>query len=160
MAAATADQISTVRGLAEATIELAAIKTGVTLYAGTLVCKNSIGRLVDGANTAAYTMAGELIEIVNDSGAVLAAGTGNAAGTVKARYRWGHQMLVTVLTAARTYSNLNRNVYLLSNVEVTDLTAAGTAAVRVIAGTLIDFGSSTATGWVAIRKTGAANAGV
>ena len=159
MAAVTADYISSVKleGVHE---DVAAIKTGVTLYTGTLVCKNTLGRLVDGDNLADYTMAGELVEIINDSGAVIAAGTGNTGGTVKGKYRWGHQYLASVLTAARTYSNLNRNVYVMTNREVSDLTAAGTAAVRVIAGTLVAFGSTTATGWVAIRVQGAANAGV
>ena len=160
MAAATADQISTVRSLGDATEIVAAIKTSTTLYTGTLVNFDTIGRLVDGDNLASQTFAGELIEIINDSGSSISAGTGNTGGTVKGRVRYGHEMLLTVLTAARTYSNLGRNVYVMTNVEVSDLTAAGTAAVRVIAGTLTQFGSSTATGWVRLKTMGAANAGV
>ncbi len=160
MAAVTADQIPTVRSLASATEIVLPIKTAGTVYVGALVNITTLGRVKDAANTAGETFGGEVIEILNDTGGYLAAATGNAAGTVKAKIRYGHEMLLTVLTAARTQSNLGRNVYVSTNVEVTDLTAAGTAAVRVIAGTLTQFGATTATGWVRLKTMGAANAGV
>ena len=156
MAAVTADQIPTVRGLETATYDTKPIKTAVTLYVGTLVHFNTIGRLVDGAAAASQTFAGELVAIVNDSGAILAAGTGNAGGTVKGLFRYGHEMLLAVKTSTRTYSNLGKSALVFDNVTVGG-TSVGTAALRVVAGTLVEFattGAAPATAWVRLRHMG------
>ena len=106
---------------------------------------------------ASLTFAGEVVEVINDSGASITAGTGNTGGTVKAKVRWGHEILLTVITASRTYANLGKHVYVKTNVEVQG-TGVGTAGVRVIAGTLTRFGATTATGWVRLRTMGTAAA--
>ncbi len=157
MAAVTADQVPTVRSLQNATYDVKAIKTSITVYVGTLVSFSTIGRLVDGAATASTTFAGELVAIINDSGAIVTAGTGNAGGTVKGLFRYNHEMLLGVKTSTRTYSNLGRTAHIADNVTVAG-TSVGTAAVRIVAGTLTEFGTTTATGWVRLRTMGTAAA--
>jgi hypothetical protein len=158
MTAATADQVSTVRSLQNATYEVKAIKTAITLYVGTLVSFSTIGRLVDGAAVASTTFAGELVAILNDSGAIITAGTGNTAGTVLGLFRYGHEMRLGVKTSSRTYSNLGKSALIADNVNVGG-TSVGTAGVRVVAGTLTEFavtGAAPASAWVRLRTMGTA----
>ncbi len=160
MAAVTADQVPFVRSLQNATYDVKAIKTSVTVYVGTLVSFSSIGRLIDGAATAATMFAGELVAILNDSGAIVTAGTGNAGGTVLGLYRYGHEMRLAVKTSTRTYSNLGKSVHIADNVTVAG-TSVGTAAVRIVAGALTEFavtGAAPATAWVRLRTMGTAAA--
>ena len=157
MAAVTADQVPTVRSIQNATEDTRPIKTSVTVYVGALVNFTTIGRLTDAAAAASVTFAGELIEIINESGTIVAAGTGNSAGTVKGRFRYGHEMLLNVKTSTRTYSNYGKSVLIADNVTVAG-TSVGTAGLRVVAGTLTEFGSTTATGWVRLRTMGTAAA--
>ena len=158
MAAVTADQVPFVRSLQNATYEVKPIKTSITLYVGTLVSFSTIGRLVDGAAAASTTFAGELVAILNDSGALIAAGTGNSGGTVLGLFRYGHEMRLGVKTSSRTYSNLGKSILIADNVTVAG-TSVGTAGVRVIAGALTEFavtGAAPATAWVRLRTMGTA----
>lgn len=159
MAAVTADRLTDTRNLNNKSTEVIAITTSNTVYVGALVnIVSSTGRVAS-ATAAASRRPGGIVEaILNDSGAVISAGTGNTAGTIKARVAWGHEVLVNVLTAARTFANLGKNVFIADNASVTDTTAAGTATLRVKLGMLTQFGASTATGWVALRVYGDADA--
>ena len=155
MAAVTADQISSTAALNNSTEATFPVKTAGVVYVGALANITTIGRAQSATAAASLTFAGEVIEVLNESGASIVAGTGNADGTVKARIRWGHEMLCGVKTSSRTYSNLGKTVLVHTNVDVGG-TSVGTAAVRVIAGTLTRFGATTATGWVRLRTMGTA----
>jgi hypothetical protein len=157
MAAVTADTISSVRALNNATEAVYPVKTAGVVYIGALACMTTIGRVQSATAAASLTFAGEVVEVLNDSGAAIVAGTGNAGGTVKAKIRWGHEMLLGVKTSTRTYSNIGKTVHVSTNVDVAG-TSVGTAGVRVLAGTLTQFGDTTATGWVRLRTMGTAAA--
>lgn len=154
MAAVTADQLATTRAHNNVVEETHSIATAGTVYVGALANFTTAGRVISATAAASRRFAGEVVQILNDSGAVISAGTGNTAGTVKAIIRYGHQMHLAVLTAARTYSNLGKSVYVGDNVSVTDATGAGTAAVRVVCGQLVELTDSKAKGWVALRVQG------
>lgn len=154
MAAATSDQLSSVRALNNVVEEVHSIATSSTVYVGALANFTTAGRLASATAAASRRFAGEIVEILNDSGSNISAATGNTAGSVKAKIRYGHQMHLAVLTAARTYSNLGKSVYVGDNVSVTDATGAGTAGVRVIVGQLVELTDSKAKGWVALRQQG------
>jgi hypothetical protein len=155
MAAVTADQIRKERATNLKEFATAAVVTGQTVYIGTLVCfPPGSARVRNGAATANYTLAGICEEVINDSGAPLSAITGNTAGTVRVRYSYGHEVSMILLTAARTYTNLNKTALLKTNNEL-DGTAVGTAAVRVQVGAIVETdAASLATVWVAIRRFG------
>jgi hypothetical protein len=154
MAAVTADQYSSTRVHNNIDLETHAIATSATVYVGTLANFNTGGRVVTATAAASRRFAGEVVEIINDSGNNITAATGNTAGTVKARIRHGHQMLLNVLTAARTFTNLGKSVYVGDNVSVTDATGAGTAGVRVIVGQLTELVDSKTRAWVKLRVVG------
>ena len=159
MAAVTAERSTDSRSLHNKTEETFAITTANTVYVGALVNHvTSTGRVASATAAASRRFAGIVEAIVNDSGSVITAGTGNTAGTIKARVSWGHEVLLAVLTAARTFANLNKNVYVGDNASVTDTTGAGTAAVRVKVGMITQFGATTSTAWVALRVYGEADA--
>ncbi len=156
MTAVTADQIARTRDDNLKMVDTLAIVTAGTIYVGTIVNVNKASnRLEDADNEADRVFAGVVEEIYNDSGVAISAATGNTGGTVKARYAYGHTMLLNVATAARTYDNINKNVFVLDNVTVTDTTGAGTAGVRVKIGYLVEFeASNLSTAWVALRRFG------
>lgn len=154
MAAVTADQLSSIRAISGMVEEVYSIATSATVYVGALANFNTAGRVVSATAAASRRFAGEVCEILNDSGSVIAAATGNTAGSVKAKIRYGHQMHLAVLTAARTYTNLGKSVYVGDNASVTDTTGAGTAGVRVVAGQLVELTDSKTKGWVWLRRQG------
>ena len=157
MAAVTADQIQNERGSDFYEDEFA-IATNATLYIGALANFNTAGRLVDATAAASRTLAGLVIELLNDSGASLSALTGNSAGTVKARVRWGHQVKLGVITASRTYTNLDKLVYVADNANVRG-TGAGTTLARVPVGPMMSFTDSTkAFAYVKLTRTSSASA--
>jgi hypothetical protein len=154
MTAVTADRLSTVRGLDQVIEDEVAIATASTVYVGALANFNTGGRVVSATAAASRRFAGEVVAILNDSGSPISAATGNTAGTIKARIRYGHQMLLNVITAARTFTNLGKTVYVADNQSVNG-TGVGTAGVRVAVGALMSFDDSTkATAWVALRRVG------
>jgi hypothetical protein len=158
MAALSADKIRDDKPSGKQYREVA-IKTSATLFVGSIAAFTTAGRVQASAAATGLRPAGVIEAILNDTGAVLSTGTGNTAGTVKARVAWGHQVLVDIRTAARTYANLGKNVFALTDNEVTDTTAAGTALVRVKIGSLTEFtNSSKSEGWLALRVYGDADA--
>lgn len=157
MAAATTDQLAKERGTANKQYDTAAIVTNQTVYVGTIcVFPPGSARVRNGVKTASYTVAGLVEEIVNDSGAAISAGTGNTAGTVRARFSYGQDLLMNIITAARTYTNINKTMLLSTNVDV-DGTAVGTALVRIAVGVLRDY-ETAALGWIGLRVMGTGNA--
>jgi hypothetical protein len=158
MAAVTADQISSIRASNEIIEETVAITTSNTVYLGTLCVFATTGRIANGTLAASRRFAGEVVEIINDSGSQLSTGTGNTAGTVKAKIRYGHQMLLGVKTSSRTFTNLGKTALLYNNADIAGATAA-TATVRIYVGQIAQFGDSTkATAWVWMRQNGESNA--
>lgn len=160
MAAATADRLSEIRDAESIIEETHAIATAQTIYVGTLVnFVTTTGRICSATAATSRRFAGEVVEIINDSSTAITAGTGNTGGTVKARIRYGHQMLLNVRTAARTFTSLTKNVFVSDDNSVTDTTGAGTAGVRVKVGTLVQFeASDKSTAWVALRRFADADA--
>lgn len=135
-----------------------AIATGQTVHVGSLAAFTTAGRVRAAAAAANLRPAGVVEAIVNDSGTAIGAATGNTAGSVKARIAWGHQVLVAVRTAARTFANIGKNVFVADDDAVTDATGAGTAGVRVKIGSIASMSSDKATAWVALRVYGDADA--
>jgi len=154
MAAVTADQISSIRATNEIVEETVAITTSNTVYLGTLAVFATTGRVANATAAASRRFAGEVVEIINDSGALISAGTGNTAGTVKAKIRYGHQLLLGVKTSSRTYTNLGKNALVFTNVDIGG-TSVGTAGVRIVVGQIAQFDASNkSTAWVWLRQTG------
>ena len=154
MAAVTADQLSSIRATNEIVEETVAITTSNTVYLGTLAVFLNTGRISNATAAASRRFAGEVVEIVNDSGALISTGTGNTAGTIKAKIRYGHQMLLGVKTSSRTFTNLGKNALVHTNVDVGG-TSVGTAGVRIVVGQIAQFNDSTkATAWVWLRQSG------
>jgi hypothetical protein len=145
MTAVTADQLAITQASPAQAIEgIFPIKTSQTLYVGALAnFVVATGRVKSAAaeTTAGLMIAGRVTEIINESGAVISAGTGNTGGTVKARIVWNDLMLLNVKTAIRTFSNLGKTVFVADNVTVGG-TAVGTAALRVQAGMLVAFATA------------------
>lgn len=160
MAALSADKTRDERSINKKTSGVFAIRTSHTLYVGSLAAFTTIGRVQAAAAATNLRPAGVVEQIINDSGSSISAATGNASGTVKAVVSWGHEVLVPVRTAARTFVNLGKTVYIASDDDVTDTTAAGTAAVRVAIGSLTEFTDATNKdeAWVALRVYGDAAA--
>ena len=154
MAAITADKIRDERAVAQKVETILPIKTASTVYVGGLANISTLNRVVNATAAASERFGGLVEEIINDSGSVISAGTGNTAGTVKARISWGHEVLMDVRTAARTYANHGKNVFVSNNNDVTDTTAAGTAAVRVKIGMIAEFNGVKTEAWVALRRYG------
>jgi len=158
--AITADKIRYSRATNNRVDDVFAITTSNTVYVGALVnFVTSTGRVASATAAASRNFAGVVEEIVNESGSAITAATGNTSGTIKARISWGHEVLVNVKTAARTFANVGRNLFVFDNDAVTDTTGAGTAAVRVKVGALSRFeASDKSTGWIALRVYGQADA--
>lgn len=154
MTATTADITSTLERGTDFYEDEVAIATSATLYIGALANFNAAGRLVDASNTAAQTFAGLVIEPLNDSGNPLSALTGNTAGTIKARIRWGHEVKLGVITSARTTTNLTKTAFVKDNQNVAGATNAGTALKRIPVGTIGNFTDSTkAFAYVKLTRT-------
>lgn len=156
--ALSADATRNSRGLNNKRTETFSIRTSSTLYIGSLAAFTTIGRVQAAAAATGLRPAGVVEEIYNESGALLSAATGNAAGTVRARIAWGHEVYVAIRTAARTFTNLGKNVFIADDENVTDTTAAGTALVRVKIGSLTEINSAKTFGWLALRVYGDADA--
>lgn len=139
-------------------IDVVAIATAQTVYLGSLAAYTTAGRVRAAAAAASLRPAGVIVDIINDKGAAISAATGNTAGTIKARIAYGHQVEVAVRTAARTFANLGKNVFIADDDSVTDTTAAGTAGVRVKIGSVASMSADKTTAWVALRVYGDADA--
>ncbi|NJK32849.1 MAG: hypothetical protein HC927_10815 [Deltaproteobacteria bacterium] len=139
MSALTADKIRLTRGEQSKVQIEAALVTGQTVYVGSLVSWTTSGRVRAADNATGQQFAGVVEEIVNDTNGSISTATGNAAGTVRARIAYGHEVELDVRTAARTFTNLGKTVFADSDDDVTDATGAGTAAVRVRVGQLKQF---------------------
>ncbi len=154
MTAVTADQLSVTRAIDQLIEDVFPITTSNTLYVGAL-CNfvTTTGRVASATAATGRAFAGEVLEILDESGTVVSAGTGNAGGTVKARIGWNHEMLLNIKTAIRTFTSLGKGVYLADNVTVGG-TAVGTSAVRVPVGQLASFLSLSdkTQGWVKLRS--------
>lgn len=152
MAANTTDRSPIARKLDVAIYDEAPIATSATVYCGNLVNFNAAGRLVDATAATSRRFAGMLVEILNDSGAIVSAGTGNTGGTVKGKFRFNCEELLDVKTGMRTTTNLGKIVYVSDNHTI-DGTAVGTALVRVNVGAIAQFiGASDKTqAWVHLR---------
>ena len=155
MAAITADKIRDARNVQNKTESTFAIATAATVYVGGFVNFNTAGRVTGATAAASRRFAGVVEEIINESASAISAATGNTAGTIKARVSWGHEVLADILTAARTYANLGKNLFISNNNDLTDTTGAGTAAVRVKVGALTEItNTAKSQGWVALRVFG------
>jgi hypothetical protein len=146
MTAVTADQLAITQGTPTQALEgIFPIKTSQTVYVGTM-CNFAVatGRVKTAASeaTAGLMIAGRCTEIINESGSVVTAGTGNTAGTIKARIVWNDLMLLGVRTAIRTFASLGKTVFVSDNVTVGGTAAGGTALARVQAGMLVAFATS------------------
>jgi hypothetical protein len=159
MAALTADKVRDERAINGKTEGIFSLATSSTVYVGSLANFNTAGRVVAATAAASRRFAGVIEAIVNETASGLTAATGNTAGTVKVRVSWGHEVLMDVKTAARTFANLGKNVYVSTDNDVTDSTGAGTAAVRVKVGALTEFTDRTNKdeAWVALRVFGDAD---
>jgi len=159
MAAITADKTRPERSIAKKTQSTFAVATSQTVYIGGFVnFVNSTGRVTGAANAAARRFAGVVESVVCD-GPPPAAITGDASGTVKVLVSWGHEVLADINTAARTFANLGRNVFVANNNDLTDTTAAGTATLRVKVGMISEFtNAARSEAWVALRVFGDADA--
>lgn len=155
MAAVTADQIRQERALEGKVFSTAAVGTSNVVYIGCLLAfKPGSARVWNATKTASWSLAGICEGLVNDSGNFLSTITGNTAGTVKVRYSWGQEALFTLLTGARTFTNLNKTALMATNNEL-DGTAVGTAALRMSVGMIVEAETSTlSTVWVKIRQYG------
>lgn len=155
MTAVTADQISLIERALDLAIEdILPITTNNTVYADTLLnFVSTTGRVCSATAATSRLFAGLCIEILNDSGAPLTAGTGNTGGTVKARFRWNHEVLVNLRTATRTFANLGKTTTVSDNVTCGG-TGVGTAGVRVTVGPLAGFLSQSdkTKGWVKLTR--------
>lgn len=156
--ALSADKTRASRGLHNKRVETFSIRTSQTLYIGSLAAFTTLGRVQAAAAATNLRPAGVVEEIINESGVSISAATGNAAGTVRAKIAWGHEVFVDIRTAARTFINLGRNVFIFDDDAVTDTTAAGTAAVRVSIGSLTEINAAKTQGWLALRVYGDTNA--
>lgn len=156
MAALSADKIRNRRATNNTRQEAFAVKTSTTVYIGSMAAFTTLGRVVPAANTANYRPGGMIVDYVNESGSAISAITGNAGGTVKVIVEWGSEFEMDVKTAARTLINIGKTVYALTDNEVTDATAAGTAGVRVAMGSITEFTDMTNkdTAYVAFRVYG------
>lgn len=156
--ALSADATRNARGLNNKRVETFSIKTSATLYVGSLAAFTTLGRVQAAAAATGLRPAGVVEEIINESGSNITAGTGNAGGTIKAKVAWGHEVYVSIKTAARTLINLGKNVFISDDDNVTDTTAAGTALVRVKIGSITEMTSAKSAGWLALRVYGDADA--
>jgi hypothetical protein len=156
--ALSADKTRASRGILNKRVETFSIKTSQTLYIGSLAAFTTLGRVQAAAAATGLRPAGVVEAIINESGANISAATGNAGGTVKAQIAWGHEVYVDIKTAARTFVNLNKNVFISDDDAVTDTTGAGTAGVRVKIGSLTELNSAKSAGWLAVRIYGDADA--
>lgn len=156
MAALSADKIRDERSIDGKTEATFALATSATVYVGSLVNFNTAGRVVAASAAASRRFAGVVEYGINETSSAISAWTGNTAGTVKVRVAWGHEVLMDVKTAARTFTNLGKNVFISTDNDVTDTTGAGTAAVRVKVGALTEFTDTTNKdeAWVALRVFG------
>ena len=160
MAAITADKIRPERSLGHKLETVFTVTTAATVYIGGFVNHVvSTGRVTGAAAAASRRFAGVVEDVINDTGGALSAITGNTAGTVKVRVSWGHEVLSDINTAARTFANLGKNVFVANNNDLTDTTAAGTATLRVKVGMVTEFtNSAKSQAWVALRVFGDADA--
>lgn len=161
MAALSADKIRDERATQTKKSATFAIKTSATLYVGSLAAFTTAGRVQAAAAAASIRPAGVIERIIDQTTTAggVSAGTGNTAGTVKALVSWNHEVLVDIKTAARTYANLGKNLFISTDNDVTDTTGAGTAGVRVKIGSLSEItNSSKSEGWLALRVYGDADA--
>lgn len=156
--ALSADTIRDERATDDKKFVTASIRTSSTLYVGSLAAFTTIGRVQAAAAATGLRPAGVVVEILNESGANITTATGNTAGTVKAKIAYGHEVYVAIRTAARTFINLNKNVFIADDDNVTDTTAAGTALVRVKIGSITELNSAKTFGWLALRVYGDADA--
>jgi len=160
MAAITADKTRPERSIEKKTATTFAVTTSATIYVGGFV--NHVvatGRVTGATAAASRRFAGVVESISNDSGVAVSAATGNTAGTIKAVVSWGHEVLADINTAARTFANLGKNVFVANNNDLTDTTAAGTATLRVKVGMVTEFtNSAKSEAWVALRVFGDADA--
>lgn len=153
--AITADTLRKHKNLSQMATDVVAVKTAATVYLGGLVAfQASTGRVAAATNTASTMFAGEVMDVINESGAALSAVTGNTGGTVKVVVGWGHQALVTIATSLRTNSKIGTLVYCKDNDTVTDDTGAGTAGVRIQVGNIASRVGSTQA-YVTLRRLGA-----
>lgn len=156
--ALSADATRNQRGENNKRVETFAIKTSATLYIGSLCAFTTLGRVQAAAAATSLRPAGVVEQIFNESGSNITSAIGNAGGTVKAQIAWGHEVYVTIKTAARTFVNLGKNVFISDDDNVTDTTGAGTSAVRVKIGSITEMNSGKTAGWLALRVYGDADA--
>lgn len=153
----TADRYLLERALGDAIEDRFPVKTNTTVYQGTMLTfVAATGRVTDGAPATTGSIAGACVGFMNNSGSFLGSAiTGNTAGTVYALVRWNHEAVFNVKTSARTYTNLNRTVYVYQNDTVSGATGAGTTALRIPAGRLCSFVDSTkAQAYIKLRASG------
>lgn len=150
MAAVTADQLEQVRGLDNAIIDSGPVKSGTTVYLHTLCNFDANGDIVNATDAASERFAGEVCGFINGSGDFITSITGNASGTVKAVFRYGHQMRLGVGAAARLQANVGKTVCISTNMDVLGATATN----DIVCGRLDAFDGSTSFGWVTLRAMG------
>lgn len=140
MAALSADASRKTRNRGNVKFASYAVGTSATVYKGGLCSINtSTGRLVAGTAATGRKFVGLCTEKK----------TGNAGGTVYARVEWNIETLVDAATAL-TKAYIGSNCAISNDNQVTTLSGAGTTAVRVRVGEVVQIESGDA--WVALRN--------
>jgi hypothetical protein len=117
------------------------VGTGAVIYQGGLVSLNVSTKRAVAATAAASR---------HFLGIATTTATGNTGGTVKINVEYGHEAAFAAGTGL-TGGYAGGNVYVEDDNTVGYATGAGTAAVRVSVGALVEFVSSTEV-WVAVRR--------
>lgn len=118
-----------------------AVGTGATIVQGSLVNYNlSTGRIVHATAATSRKFAGLAAETK----------TGNTGGTVKCRVEWNMEADIAPSTQL-TKAYLGSNVAIKDNNTVTTMSNAGTAAVRVRVGYMVELASSSSC-WISLRR--------
>lgn len=117
------------------------VGTSATIYAGGLVCINtSTGRAV--AASAATNR--KFVGLAEETK------TGNSGGTVRCRVSWGHEALIDTPATGITAAYIGSNAAISDDDQVTSMSDAGTTAVRVRVGEVVEIESGDA--WVRLRN--------
>ena len=141
MAALTADTRRKVRNAQAKLVREYTVGTSSTVYVGSL-CALSLttGRVVAASAATNRRFAGVAEETA----------TGDTNGTVKIKVSYNHEIQVDANTAL-TVGHLGANVAIKSDNEVTTHSDAGTSAVRVTVGELVEFDETNDLAWVRLR---------
>ena len=117
------------------------VGTSSTIYAGGLVCVNTTtGRAVAASAATGRKFLGLAEETK----------TGNSSGTVRCRVSWGHEALIDTPATGLTAAYIGSNAAVSDDNQVTSMSDAGTTAVRVRVGEVVEIEGGDV--WVRLRN--------